>query len=256
MLSLVTVSRVITAFHSCCLSHHVFDQVNLWPAWVGFETAIFWQCPPGNVETQRLYPLRHGPRRAFRGFKEEFVVARTREVLLYRNSKDLKVSGAGIEIRTGRKWSAARELKIAVKRLQQKAMVGTVARGTRGLGYYPSPRIDNVRGKERRAFLQKKEREGMEETWLAKMVGLSQQGVWTRWENYVRRRITWLDLWRSDFSHLRFQIQAVYDVLPSKSNLHTWGKSDTPACQLCGGKGSLQHLLSGCARSVSEECYR
>ena len=41
MLSLVTESPVITAFHSCCLSHHVFDQVNLWPAWVGFETAIF-----------------------------------------------------------------------------------------------------------------------------------------------------------------------------------------------------------------------
>ena len=39
MLSLVTVSPVITAFHSCGLSHHVFDQVNLWPAWVGFETA-------------------------------------------------------------------------------------------------------------------------------------------------------------------------------------------------------------------------
>ena len=62
MLSLVTVSPVITAFHSCCLSHHVFDQVNLWPAWVGFETAIFWQCSLGTVETQRLYPLRHGPR--------------------------------------------------------------------------------------------------------------------------------------------------------------------------------------------------
>ena len=59
MLSLVTVSPVITAFHSCCLSHHVFDQVNLWPAWVGFETAIFWQCSPGTIETQRLYPLRH-----------------------------------------------------------------------------------------------------------------------------------------------------------------------------------------------------
>ena len=59
MLSLVTVSPVITTFHSCCLSHHVFDQVNLRPAWVGFETAIFWQCSPGTVETQRLYPLRH-----------------------------------------------------------------------------------------------------------------------------------------------------------------------------------------------------
>ena len=56
MLSLVTVTPVITAFHSCCLSHHVFDQVKLWPAWVGFETAIFWQCSPGTVETQRLYP--------------------------------------------------------------------------------------------------------------------------------------------------------------------------------------------------------
>ena len=58
MMSLVTVSPVITAFHSCCLSHHDFDQVNLWPAWVGFETAIFWQCSTGTVETQYLYPLR------------------------------------------------------------------------------------------------------------------------------------------------------------------------------------------------------
>ena len=64
MISLVTVFPVITAFHSCCLSHHVFDQVNLWPAWVGFETAIFWQCSLGTVETERIYPLRHGPRRS------------------------------------------------------------------------------------------------------------------------------------------------------------------------------------------------
>ena len=67
MLSLVTVSPVINAFHRCCLLHHVFDQVNLWPAWVGFETAIFWQCSPGTVETQRLYPLRHGHPKAPKG---------------------------------------------------------------------------------------------------------------------------------------------------------------------------------------------
>ena len=66
MLSLVTVSPVITAFHSHYLSHHVFDQVNLWPAWVGFETAIFWQCSPGTIETQHLYTLCHGPRRCDR----------------------------------------------------------------------------------------------------------------------------------------------------------------------------------------------
>ena len=38
--------------------HHV----TLWSAWVGIETAIFWQCSSGTVETQRLYPLHHGPR--------------------------------------------------------------------------------------------------------------------------------------------------------------------------------------------------
>ena len=96
----------------------------------------------------------------------------------------------------------------------------------------------------------------MEKTTLAKMVGLSQQGARIRWKNYVRRRITWSDLWKSDLSHLRFQIQALYDLLPSPWNLHTWGKGDTPVCQLCGGKGSLQHLLSGCTRSLSEGRYR
>ena len=56
----ITVSPVITAFHSCCLSNHVFDLR------VRIETAIVWQCSPGTVETQRLYPLRHGPRRRSR----------------------------------------------------------------------------------------------------------------------------------------------------------------------------------------------
>ena len=41
-----------------------------------------------------------------------------KEATLYRDSRDQKVSGAGIEIRTGRKWSAARELKVAEERLQ------------------------------------------------------------------------------------------------------------------------------------------
>ena len=83
MLSLVTVSPVITAFHSCCLSLHAFDQINLWPAWVGIETALFWQCSPGTVETQRFYPLRHGPRRGDQGwifwsYKSNYLVFHSR----------------------------------------------------------------------------------------------------------------------------------------------------------------------------------
>ena len=55
MLSLVT--PVITVYRTTFLTKQL---------WIGFETAIFWQCSPGTVETQRLYPLRHGPRRAIK----------------------------------------------------------------------------------------------------------------------------------------------------------------------------------------------
>ena len=36
--------------------------------WVGIETAIFGQCSPGTVETQRLYQLCHGPRSRQEGY--------------------------------------------------------------------------------------------------------------------------------------------------------------------------------------------
>ena len=111
MLSLVTVSPVITTFHSCCLSHHVFDQVNLWPAWVGFETDIFWQCSPGAEETQHLYPLRHGPRRAikdgFFGLINPYLVfqSRVRTEFLYLS---LIVSSKRIERRNSPKTTKMR----------------------------------------------------------------------------------------------------------------------------------------------------
>ena len=112
MMSLVTVSPVITAFHSCCLSHHVFDQVNLWPAWVGFETAIFWQCSPGTVETQRLYPLRHGPRRAikdgFFGLINPYLVFRSRVRTEFLSEVAVKITWRRPDVKFGRKRSERR----------------------------------------------------------------------------------------------------------------------------------------------------
>ena len=131
-----------------------------------------------------------------------------------------------------------------------------MARGTAGLGYFPSPKIEKARGKERRKLLQQEVRAGVEETRITKMVGLAQQGAWTRWNNYERRKVTWADCWRTDFSRFKFLIQAVYDVLPSPSNLHRWGISETPTCPLCGGRGSLQHILSNCSKALIEGRYR
>ena len=92
-------SLIITAFHSCCLSHHVFFFLffDLWPAKVGFETDIFWQCSPETVETQRFYPLHHGPRRAikdgFFGLINPYLVFYSRvrtEVYLVKKNKQTK----------------------------------------------------------------------------------------------------------------------------------------------------------------------
>ncbi len=70
----------------------------------------------------------------FSSVREEFIVARAREHLQYSVSRDAKVSGAGIVVRTGRKWRAAEAVQQAETRLKHKAILGTVAQGRAGLG--------------------------------------------------------------------------------------------------------------------------
>ena len=42
---------------------------------------------------------------------EEYMVTKTRAVMIYKNSKDPKVATASIEVRTGRRWNASLELQ-------------------------------------------------------------------------------------------------------------------------------------------------
>ena len=83
---------------------------------------------------------------------------------------------------------------------------------------------------------------------------MKQQGAWTRWENAVERKVTWAELWKAKAS-IKFLIQAVHDVLPSPSNLHTWGIAETPACPLCSKRGTLEHILSCCTRALGDGQY-
>ncbi|KAI2645803.1 Regulatory protein RecX [Labeo rohita] len=180
----------------------------------------------------------------------------TREALQYRDSRDCKVSSASIEVRTGRKWNAGKAVELAESRLRQKALVGTVATGRVGLGYFPKTLISQARGKERHHLLQEEVRAGVEEERVSRAVGLRQQGAWTRWESTLQRRITWANILQADFHRVRFLVQAVYDVLPTPANLHVWGKSETPSCLLCSGRGSLEHLLSSCPKALADGRYR
>ncbi|XP_041920594.1 uncharacterized protein LOC121684601 [Alosa sapidissima] len=208
-----------------------------------------WLGLPRSLSSAALYGSSNTLKLPFSGLTEEFMVTRTREALQYRESRDEKVASAGIQVRTGRKWRAVEALEVAESRLRQKVLVGSIASGRAGIGYFPSTRVDKAQGKQRQHLIQEEER-------ASRMVGMGQQGAWTKWENVLQRKITWPNIWRADSLNIRLLVQAVYDVLPSPSNLHVWGKAETPSCLQCPGGGSLEHLLSSCPKALGEGRYR
>ena len=227
----------------------------------GFEARVSrflrrWLGLPRSLSSIALYGQKNKLKLPISSLSEEFMVTRSRELLQYRESNDPKVAQAGIEVRTGRKWRAAEAVDVAEARLRQRALVGTVAQGRAGLGSGRTPRYHKAQGKERRSLILEEVRAGVEEKRACQMVGMRQQGAWTRWEQAVERKITWADMWRAEPHRIKFLIQAVYDVLPSPSNLHTWGKVETPACALCQRRGTLQHILSCCPKALGEGRYR
>ncbi len=65
-----------------------------------------WLRPSPQSYQRCLYGTSNILQLPFSGLTEEFKVVSTREALQYRDSRDCKVSSAGIEVRTGRKWKA------------------------------------------------------------------------------------------------------------------------------------------------------
>ncbi|CAC5364749.1 unnamed protein product [Mytilus coruscus] len=89
----------------------------------------------------------------------------------------------------------------------------------------------------------------------AKAVELSRQGAWMKW-NLPERKITWAELWRMEPFRISFMLRSVYDALPSPSNLHQWGLIEEPSCKLCGERGTMAHIISGCKVALTQGRYR
>lgn len=126
-----------------------------------------------------------------------------------RGSCDLQVAAAGIEIQTGRKWNASRELEVAEAQLTQKALVGAVVTGRAGLSYIPGRRASSGKGKVRYYLLQGEVQAGVEEVQDSK---LGQNG---------KMRCSEKSLEQTSGNHIRFLVQAVYGTIPSPGNLQT-----------------------------------
>ena len=155
---------------------------------------------------------------SFRNLIEEFKVTKIRTALLYKLSKDEKVARADIEVCSGRKWKASRELEVTEERLCEKAILGTVAKGHAGLGFFPTNRMDKSSYKSKRWLIRDEVHKGENEISLTKMVGLKQQGTWTKWNSTMQRKIKSRGIW-NDYANIRFLIRSIYNILPSPANL-------------------------------------
>ncbi|XP_069139210.1 uncharacterized protein [Argopecten irradians] len=185
---------------------------------------------------------------------EEFKTGKARLIMTLKESKDDKVRLAGVEVRTGRKWSASKAVDEAESRLRHKDIVGTTAVGRQGLGTSKHTLWKKADVTERRSLVQKEIRSREEERRQTKAVELGVQGAWTRWDTEPRV-LSWTEIWKYPQFQLYFLLRSVYDVLPTPANLHRWDLVETPDCPLCGQRGTLQHILTSCQVALSQGRY-
>ena len=105
----------------------------------GFERVINrhlrrWLGVPPSFTSIGLYGRTNQLQLPMTSLVEEFKAAKGRLVVTLKESSDDMIWKAGIETRTGRKWSASKAVAQAESRLRHKDIVGTTAVGRQGLG--------------------------------------------------------------------------------------------------------------------------
>ena len=93
-----------------------------------------------------------------------------------------------------------------------------------------------------------------EEEKVAKILSMSKQGSWTKWDNFIQMDMKWNEMmYGMSPSLLSFWLNSVQDTLPDPSNLKRWGKQSTGSCSLCGWRGcTLVHILCGCKVALEQ----
>ncbi|NJK32032.1 MAG: hypothetical protein HC927_06195 [Deltaproteobacteria bacterium] len=111
---------------------------------------------------------------------EEYKVTKARQVMMLRDSADVKVSGARVEVNTGRKWRADKAVQDAESKLRHGDIVGTTTSGRLGLGCVTRASWKAASVNERRKMVQSEIRSTEEETRQAAATAMKKQGSWLR----------------------------------------------------------------------------
>ncbi|XP_052271350.1 uncharacterized protein LOC127872054 [Dreissena polymorpha] len=226
----------------------------------GFESTINrylrrWLGVPPSFTSIGLYGRTNQLQLPISSVVEEYKVAKARMVVTLKESSDDLIRMAGIETRTGRKWSASQAVSQAESILRHKDIVGTTTEGRQGLGMIKPQRWSTADKRERSQMVQKEIRASEEESRRARSVEMGGQCAWNKWTT-TERKFTWADIWQYEPLRLKFLLRSVYDLLPSPTNLHRWGLVEDPSCSLCNKPGTMEHILSSCQTSLTQGRYR
>ena len=147
-------------------------------------------------------------------------------------------------------------LRVIEHRLGCKDTVGFVSQGRMGIEYAGGEEGKLRSDRTRRQSHADVVAEQAEEAYYVKAVMSSLQGTWTMWKSFTQRSLSWRSLVYGDTKLFRFCIGATFNTLASPSNLVRWKIDLGAGCALCGGKGTIPHILSGCKQALAGGRYR
>ena len=213
-----------------------------------------WLGLPKSLTGDALYMKSCTLQLPYKSVVEEVKATKVRNLLTLRESSDKCISEAEIEVITGRKWKAAKAVDEATSSLKLKDIAGIANIGREGLGWNKRQYFNKSRGKDRRDLMIKEVRQREDEARGVRMTRRGQQGGWMRWE-VPQRKISHQELWSTSEKKVSFLIKAVYDILPTPANKNRWFNTQEHKCKLCGGTGTLQHILNSCKVALQQGRY-
>ena len=110
----------------------------------------------------------------------------------------------------------------------------TVANGRPGLGIHPPCWWSKESAMKKRKMVSEEIHNFEEVRRIVTVVGQRKQDALPRWDSAKDRAVTWSDLKPMEPKKLSFLIKAVYDVLLTQVNLHTWGLTTSDRYKACG----------------------
>ena len=213
-----------------------------------------WLGLPRSLSQACLYSKSAKLRFPFSELTEEVKAAKARNLMTLLESEDVNIKEANISVDGGRKADTPGEIDEAKSRLRMKDIVGIPNIGREGLGWRKRMYYKNSNKKDKRDLVVREVKAKEEDRRRVHIASLSKQGASTRWE-VPEKRLSQDEIIKSTDTRLKFLAKSVYDLLPTPTNKKKWfGTSDN--CKLCGGVGTLNHILTGCKAALGRYKWR